>query len=255
MLRMPKINANGRSSIFTHQRTLNSYRRNIYAQPNKWQTRPLSVLIPQVIEERNNTATAYDIYSRLLKERVICLMGPINDVLTSSVVAQLIYLEHLSDTEPIHMYINSPGGEVYSGMSVYDTMQYIKAPVYTIALGHAMSMASVILAAGEPGHRFALPHTNIMIHQPMGGREGQASDIAIAAKEILRIRASIVDIYKRHSTAELSTDDIDKLIERDNYLVPADALRLGLIDQIIERKLPDIEPRSSESKKEERTDK
>jgi ATP-dependent Clp protease protease subunit len=188
-------------------------------------------LIPTVIEKSQYGERAYDIYSRLLKERIIFLGSPINDAVANTVIAQLLFLESQDSGKDIKIYINSPGGSVTSGMAIYDTMQYIKPDVSTICVGIAASMAATLLAAGTPGKRFALPNAEIMIHQVMGGAEGQASDIKIAAEHILRIRDRLNKILFKHTGQPL--ERIEKDTDRDNYMTSEEAKKYGIIDKII----------------------
>jgi ATP-dependent Clp protease protease subunit len=201
-------------------------------------------LVPMVVEQTNRGERAYDIYSRLLKERIIFLIGPINDDLASLVVAQLLFLEAENPDKDIAMYINSPGGVVTSGLAIYDTMQYIKPKVSTLCIGQAASMGSLLLTAGEPGMRFCLPNSRVMIHQPLGGYQGQATDIEIHAKEILSIKAKLNQMYVKHTGQKLSV--IEKNMERDNFMSPEAAKEFGLIDKIIENR---AELTKSENKK------
>ena len=194
----------------------------------------VSGLIPVVIESTNKGERAYDIFSRLLKERIIFVTGPIFDEMASIIVAQLLHLEAESNTKPIFMYINSPGGIVTSGMSIYDTMQYIKPDVCTLCVGQAASMGSLLLAAGEPGKRFALPNARVMIHQPSGGFQGQATDIQIHAREILDLRARLNQIYVNHTGKDLET--IEQAMERDNFMTAEAALDFGLVDEVVEHR-------------------
>jgi len=189
------------------------------------------VAIPMVIETTGRTERAYDIYSRLLKDRIILLGNAIDDNVASLICAQLLFLESEDPEKEIYMYINSPGGVITSGMAIYDTMQYISAPVATLCLGQAASMASVLLAAGEPGMRFALPHSRIMIHQPMGGAQGQATDISIQAREILRMRDELNAILAGHTGQTI--DKIQADTERDNFMTSPEALKYGLIDKVM----------------------
>ncbi|PVU93752.1 hypothetical protein BB561_003056 [Smittium simulii] len=190
----------------------------------------ISSLIPIVVEQTVGERS-YDIFSRLLKERIICLNGPIDDSVSSVIVAQLLFLESENPEAPINMYINSPGGVVTSGLAIYDTMQYIKSSVSTLCMGQACSMGSLLLAAGAPGKRYSLPNATIMIHQPLGGAEGQASDIAIHAREILKTRDRLNNIYSKHTGRKV--DEIEKSMERDNFMTPNEALDFGLIDNIL----------------------
>ena len=191
-----------------------------------------SHLIPTVIEQTNRGERAFDIFSRLLKERIIFLTGEVNDYVSSLICAQLLFLESENPTKDISFYINSPGGVVTSGMAMYDTMQYIKPDVSTVCIGQAASMGSLLLTAGTKGKRFALPHARIMIHQPLGGAQGQASDIEIQAKEILRMKAMLNDIYVKHTGKKLS--EIEKSMDRDNFMSAEEAHKFGLIDKVVE---------------------
>eukprot|EP00210_Caulerpa_lentillifera_P008637 g8239.t1 len=194
----------------------------------------LSTLIPMVIEHSPKGERAFDIYSRLLRERIICLNGAIDDHLSNLIVAQLLYLESEHPEKQISMYINSPGGVVTSGLAIYDTMQYIQCPVTTLCIGQAASMASLILAAGSEGERKALPNSRIMLHQPSGGASGQASDIAIQAKEILSLRTRLNKLYEKHTNKDIKT--IEESLERDHFLSAEEAVDFGIIDQVIEKR-------------------
>jgi len=189
------------------------------------------VAIPMVIETTGRTERAYDIYSRLLKDRIILLGSSIDDHIASLICAQLLFLESEDPEKEIHMYINSPGGVVSSGMAIYDTMQYISAPVATLCLGQAASMGALLLGAGEAGMRYALPHSRIMIHQPLGGTQGQATDIHIHAKEILRLREDLSSILADHTGQSL--DKIREDTERDYFMSSQEALEYGLIDKVM----------------------
>lgn len=189
-------------------------------------------MVPIVVEQTGRGERAYDIYSRLLRERIICLMGPINDDISSLVVAQLLFLQYESSKKPVHLYINSPGGNVTSGLGIYDTMQYITPPIATWCVGQACSMASLLLAAGAPGMRHALPNSRIMIHQPSGGVRGQATDIQIQAEEILKLKAQINNLYMRHTGAAI--EKIQTSMERDHFMSPSEAKLFGLIDNVLE---------------------
>ena len=191
----------------------------------------MNTLVPMVVETTNRGERAYDIYSRLLKERIIFLAGPVEDYAASLVSAQLLYLESENPTKDIAFYINSPGGIVTSGMAIYDTMQYIRPEVSTVCIGQAASMGSLLLAAGAKGKRFSLPHSRIMIHQPSGGFQGQATDIEIHAREILTLRSRLNNIYVDHTGQELSV--IEDAMERDRFLNPEEAKEFGLIDEVI----------------------
>jgi ATP-dependent Clp protease protease subunit len=193
-------------------------------------------LVPTVIEQTNRGERAFDIYSRLLKERIIFLTGQVEDGVSSVICAQLLFLESENPTKDISFYINSPGGVVTSGMAMYDTMQYIKPQVSTVCIGQAASMGSLLLTAGAKGKRYALPNARIMIHQPSGGAQGQATDIEIQAKEILRMRANLNDIYVKHTGRKLA--DIEKAMERDNFMSAQEAKKFGLIDEVVEERIP-----------------
>ncbi|XP_077981084.1 ATP-dependent Clp protease proteolytic subunit, mitochondrial-like [Glandiceps talaboti] len=189
-------------------------------------------VVPIVIEQTGRGERAYDIYSRLLKERIICLMGPITDDLSSVVVAQLLFLQSESNKKPVHMYINSPGGSVTAGLGIYDTVQYILPPVATWCVGQACSMASLLLSSGTPGMRHSLPNSRIMIHQPSGSAHGQATDIQIQAEEILKMKKQINNLYVKHT--KLPLDVIETAMERDKFMDPTEALNFGLIDKVLE---------------------
>ncbi len=192
------------------------------------------VLIPTVIEQTNRGERAYDIYSRLLKDRIIMLGSAIDDNVANSIVAQLLFLEAEDPTKDISLYINSPGGSITAGMAIYDTMQYIKADVSTICTGMAASMGAFLLAAGTPGKRFALPNSEVMIHQPLGGTQGQASDIEIHAKRILRMREKLNQILAERTGQPI--DIIEADTDRDNFMTAQEAVEYGLIDGVLERK-------------------
>jgi ATP-dependent Clp protease protease subunit len=187
-----------------------------------------------VVEQSNRGERAYDIYSRLLKERIIFLTGPVTDEVASVIIAQLLFLESENPKKDIFFYINSPGGLVTAGLGVYDTMQYIKPRVSTLCVGQAASMGSLMLAAGATGMRFALPHSRIMLHQPSGGFSGQATDIEIHAKEILDMKEKLNKIYEKHTKQKI--DVIRKTLERDYFLTPAEAKKFGIIDEIIDNR-------------------
>jgi len=191
-------------------------------------------LIPMVVEQSNRGERAYDIYSRLLKERIIFLVGPVNDNVSTLVTAQLLFLESENPKKEISFYINSPGGLVTSGLGIYDTMQYIKPPVSTLCIGQASSMGSFLLAAGEKGKRFSLPNSRIMVHQPSAGYQGQATDIEIHAKEIMALKQRLNKIYSKHT--KKSEDEIKEALERDNFMTPTEAKNFGLIDQVVEKR-------------------
>lgn len=189
------------------------------------------MLVPTVIEQTARGERAYDIYSRLLKDRIIMLSGEVNDQMANSIIAQLLFLDAQDNTKDIYMYINSPGGVITSGMAIVDTMNFIKSPVSTIATGMAASMASIILAEGEKGKRFALPHATVLIHQPLGGAQGQATEIQIAAEEILKTRKMINEILAKDSGQDIET--IKRDTERDHYMNAQEAKDYGLIDDIM----------------------
>ncbi|MDG5497071.1 MULTISPECIES: ATP-dependent Clp endopeptidase proteolytic subunit ClpP [Azospirillaceae] len=191
----------------------------------------MNALVPMVVEQTNRGERAYDIYSRLLKERIIFLVGGVNDAVSSLICAQLLFLEAENPDKEISFYINSPGGYVTAGLAIYDTMQYIRCPVQTICMGQAASMGALLLAGGAKGKRFALPNSRIMIHQPSGGAQGQAADIEIQAQEILRMRQRLNEIFQDHTGQAL--DVIEKAVERDNFMSPDEAKAFGLIDQVI----------------------
>ena len=193
----------------------------------------MSMYVPIVVEQTAQGERSYDIYSRLLKDRIVFLGGAIDDTVANIVTAQLLFLEADDPDKDIHLYINSPGGVVTAGMAIYDTMQYIKPDVSTICIGSAASMASVLLTAGAKGKRFALPHSQVMIHQPLGGVQGQATEIEIHAREILRLRKELNTILSKHSGQPL--DVIAHDTERDNFMTAEAALKYGLIDKILER--------------------
>ncbi len=192
-------------------------------------------LVPIVIEQTPRGERSFDIFSRLLKERIIFLNGEVNDIMSSLIVAQLLFLESEDSEKDIWMYINSPGGVVTSGLAIYDTMQYIKPDVCTICMGQACSMGSLLLQAGAKGKRYSLPNSRIMIHQPSGGFQGQATDIEIHTKEILEIKKRLNNIYVKHTGQKLSV--IEKSMERDNFMTSKDAKEFGLIDKIIEKRI------------------
>lgn len=191
-------------------------------------------LVPMVVEDTGRGERAYDIYSRLLKDRIIFLGGGIEDHMANLIIAQLLFLESEDPDRDIHLYVNSPGGVVTAGMAIYDTMQYLKAPVSTICVGQAASMGAVLLAAGAPGKRFSLPHSRIMIHQPLGGFQGQATDISIHANEILRMRETLNGLLAKHSGQEVEKISADT--ERDFFMDSEAARSYGIIDSIVEQK-------------------
>lgn len=191
-------------------------------------------LVPMVVEQTAKGERSYDIYSRLLKERIVFLCGPVNDQTASLIVAQLLFLESEDPKKDISLYVNSPGGIVTSGLAIYDTMQYIRPDVTTLCIGQAASMGSLLLAAGTSGKRFCLPNSRIMIHQPSGGYQGQATDIEIHAQETLSLKKRLNEIYVKHTGQKLSV--IEKSMERDNFMSPQKAQEFGIIDEIIERR-------------------
>lgn len=203
-------------------------------------------LVPTVIEQTNRGERAFDIYSRLLKERIIFLTGEVHDGVSSLICAQLLFLESENPKKDISFYINSPGGVVTSGLAMYDTMQYIKPNVSTVCIGQAASMGSLLLAAGAKGKRYALPNARIMIHQPSGGARGQATDIEIQAREILRLRERLNKIYVHHTGQKLPT--IEKSMERDNFMSAEEAREFGLIDQVVEAR-PEVATEGDDKKK------
>ena len=200
-----------------------------------------SYLVPMVVEQTNRGERAYDIFSRLLKERIIFITGPIEDGMATLVVAQMLFLEAENPKKEISIYINSPGGVVTSGLAMYDTMQYIRPEISTVCTGMAASMGSLLLTAGVKGKRFSLPHSNIMIHQPSGGYQGQAADIEIHAKEMLKTRDRLNQIYGRHTGKDIAT--IEAAMDRDRYMTPGEAKDFGLIDEVVTER-----PKASDDK-------
>jgi len=194
----------------------------------------MNTLVPMVVEQSSKGERAYDIYSRLLKERIIFLVGPINDNVASLVTAQLLFLESEDPKKEINLYINSPGGLVTAGLGIYDTMQYVKPDVSTLCIGQAASMGSFLLAAGKKGKRFSLPNSRIMVHQPSAGFQGQATDIEIHANEVLALKKRLNEIYSKHTGK--SVDDIKKALERDNFMNPEVAKEFGLVDEVVENR-------------------
>jgi ATP-dependent Clp protease protease subunit len=199
--------------------------------------------VPMVVEQTSRGERAYDIYSRLLKERVVFIVGPIEDHMANLIVAQLLFLESENPEKDINLYINSPGGTVTSGMAIYDTMQFIRCDVSTMCVGQAASMGAILLSAGAKEKRFCLPHSRVMIHQPLGGYQGQATDIDIHAREILKVRHELNEIFARHTGQSVET--IARDTERDNFMGPQQAVDYGLVDQI-------LTTRSVDAKKEKR---
>jgi ATP-dependent Clp protease protease subunit len=190
--------------------------------------------VPIVVEQSAKGERAYDIYSRLLKERVVFMVGPVEDYMANVIVAQLLFLESENPDKDIHLYINSPGGSVSAGLAIYDTMQFIKPNISTLCIGQAASMGALLLTAGTKGKRFALPHARCMIHQPLGGFSGQASDIDIHAKEILKVREKLNLILKKHTGQNLKT--IQKDTDRDNFMSSSEAVKYGLIDKVLDKR-------------------
>jgi ATP-dependent Clp protease protease subunit len=205
----------------------------------------MNTLVPMVVEQTNRGERAYDIYSRLLKERIIFVTGPVEDYMASLITAQLLFLEAENPKKEISMYINSPGGVVTSGMAIYDTMQFIRPPVATLCIGQAASMGSLLLTAGHPGMRYALPNARIMVHQPSGGFQGQASDIERHAKEILDLRHRLNNVYVKHTGQKL--EKIEEALERDTFMTSDMAKDFGLIDEVIEQRTSDLSEGSEES--------
>ena len=191
-------------------------------------------LIPMVVEQSNRGERAYDIYSRLLKERIVFLVGPVNDSAASLITAQLLFLESENPKKEIYLYINSPGGLVTSGLGIYDTMQYIKPEVSTLCIGQAASMASFLLSAGAKGKRFSLPNSRVMVHQPSAGFTGQATDIEIHAKEVLSLKKRLNEIYSKHTGK--SVEEIKAALERDNFMTAENAKSFGLIDKVVDKR-------------------
>lgn len=194
----------------------------------------MNSLVPMVVEQTNRGERAYDIYSRLLKERIIFLVGPVEDHVSSLICAQLLFLESENPTKDISFYINSPGGVVTAGLAIYDTMQYIRPDISTVCIGQAASMGSLLMAAGAAGKRYSLPHSRIMVHQPSGGFQGQATDIEIHAREILSLRARLNEIYVTHTGQDLKV--IEDAMERDKFLDPEEAKEFGIIDEVVSQR-------------------
>ena len=199
-----------------------------------------NALVPMVVEQTARGERAFDIYSRLLKERIIFLTGPVHDGVSSLICAQLLFLESENPNKDIAFYINSPGGVVTSGLAIYDTMQYIRSPVSTVCIGQAASMGSLLLAAGAAGKRYCLPNSRVMVHQPSGGAQGQATDIEIQAREILAVRARLNQIYVKHTGQPL--EKVEQTLERDRFMSGAEAKEFGIVDEVVEsRPVPDAE--------------
>jgi ATP-dependent Clp protease protease subunit len=199
----------------------------------------MNTMVPMVVEQTSRGERAYDIFSRLLKERIIFLVGGVNDAVASLVCAQLLFLESENPNKDVHFYINSPGGIVTSGLAIYDTMQYIRPDISTVCIGQAASMGSLLLAAGAKGKRFALPNARIMVHQPSGGAEGQAADIEIHAREILRMRQRLNEIYVAHTGQTL--EQIELALERDKFLDPHEAKAFGIVDEVVDSRPKPLE--------------
>ncbi len=200
-------------------------------------------LVPMVVEQSARGERAFDIYSRLLKERIVFMTGPVYDEVSSLICAQLLFLESENPSKDISLYINSPGGVVSAGLAIYDTMQYIRSPVSTLCIGQAASMGSLLLCAGAKGKRYATPNARVMVHQPSGGAQGQATDIEIQAREILALRKRLNEIYVRHTGQEL--DAIERKLERDSYMSAEEARDFGLVDQVVENRPVPVDPSKS----------
>ena len=208
----------------------------------------MNALVPMVVEQTNRGERAYDIYSRLLKERIIFLVGPVDDHVSSLICAQLLFLESENPTKDISFYINSPGGLVTAGLAIYDTMQYIRPDISTVCIGQAASMGSLLMAAGAKTKRYSLPHSRIMVHQPSGGFQGQATDIEIHAKEILSLRSRLNDVYVKHTGKSLKV--IEQAMDRDKFLSPEEAKDFGIIDEVVsDRPVPAEEDNTNEEDK------
>jgi ATP-dependent Clp protease, protease subunit len=206
----------------------------------------MNTLVPMVVEQTNRGERAYDIYSRLLKERIIFLSGPVNDAVSTLVTAQLLFLEAENPEKDIALYINSPGGVVTSGLAIYDTMQYIRPDVQTLCTGQAASMGSLLLCAGAKGKRLALPHARVMVHQPSGGFQGQVTDIEIHAKEILDTRQRLNEIYVKHTGQKIEV--IEEALERDRFMSGPDAVKFGIIDEVVSKRAVQTEGEKAEKK-------
>jgi len=206
----------------------------------------MNTLVPMVVEQTNRGERAYDIYSRLLKERIIFLSGPVNDAVSTLVTAQLLFLEAENPEKDIALYINSPGGVVTSGLAIYDTMQYIRPDVQTLCTGQAASMGSLLWCAGAKGKRFALPHARVMVHQPSGGFQGQVTDIEIHAKEILDTRQRLNEIYVKHTGQKIEV--IEEALERDRFMSGPDAVKFGIIDEVVSKRAVQTEGEKAEKK-------
>ena len=189
------------------------------------------MLVPMVVEQSSRGERSFDIYSRLLRDRIVFLNGEVNDDVAEMLCAQLLFLEAENPEKPIHLYINSPGGVITSGLAIYDTMQYIRAPVHTLCMGTARSMGSFLLMAGEPGHRMALPNASLHVHQPLGGFQGQASDILIQAEEMKRTKDRVIRLYAQH--CGLSEEEVERVLDRDRFMTADEAAAWGLIDRVL----------------------
>ncbi|HFF8436895.1 ATP-dependent Clp protease proteolytic subunit [Serratia marcescens] len=189
------------------------------------------MLVPMVVEQTSRGERSFDIYSRLLRDRIVFLNGEVNDDVAEMLCAQLLFLEAENPEKPIHLYINSPGGAITSGLAIYDTMQYIRAPVHTLCMGTARSMGSFLLMAGEPGHRMALPNASLHVHQPLGGFQGQASDILIQAEEMKRTKDRVIRLYAQH--CGLNEEEVERVLERDRFMTADEAAAWGLIDRVL----------------------
>lgn len=200
--------------------------------------RDMMQLVPMVIEQSSRGERSFDIYSRLLRERIVFLNGEVNDTISALVCAQLLFLEADNPKKPINLYINSPGGVVTSGLAMYDTMRYIKSPVHTLCMGTARSMGSFLLMAGEPGQRAALPNASLHVHQPLGGYQGQASDVLIHAEEMQRTKRHMISLYAKH--CRRTYEDVERTLDRDRFMTPQEALEWGLIDRILTERDADV---------------
>ncbi|CAI2403924.1 ATP-dependent Clp protease proteolytic subunit [Serratia sp. CY54039] len=189
------------------------------------------MLVPMVVEQTSRGERSFDIYSRLLRDRIVFLNGEVNDDVAEMLCAQLLFLEAENPEKPVHLYINSPGGAITSGLAIYDTMQYIRAPVHTLCMGTARSMGSFLLMAGEPGHRMALPNASLHVHQPLGGFQGQASDILIQAEEMKRTKDRVIRLYAQH--CGLSEEEVERVLDRDRFMTADEAADWGLIDRVL----------------------
>ncbi|KAK8100372.1 uncharacterized protein PG998_008231 [Apiospora kogelbergensis] len=219
-----------------------------------------NIPLPYITEVTTGGWRTYDIFSKLLQERIICLNGAVNDTVSASIIAQLLWLESDNPDKPITMYIQSPGGSVVAGLGIYDTMQYIRSPVSTVCMGQAASMGSLLLAGGEKGKRYALPHSSIMVHQPLGGTQGQASDILIYANEIQRTREQLNEIFRKHLNQahgheKYGLKDVEDMMDRDRYLSAQEAKEIGIIDEILTRREEKAKREEDASEKKEESPK